>query len=256
MKRIVLALSSLMAASCIIPSMGQGIERGIKEEHEGILDFEQARNEEMYRMGVDMETLRMAEEAKAEDSLENPYRVLEVATQLQDGTNMWKYTYAHTPDGNDFGTTSGGAQVRTYYQWVAASNDWANNMQLKLVLDENGNWVESYTSTPDGPDHWQNWGHNVATYNEAGLQASVSQAQWYNEEWFHTLRWTNEYDENGNLIRQAYENRTLGTTNWIPGSVWEWTYDNQGRELTEYNQMYQNGNYFDYLLNQGNRIKI
>ena len=68
--------------------MGQGIERGIKEEHEGILDFEQARTEEMYRMGVDMETLRMAEEAKAEDSLENPYRVLEVATQLQDGTNM------------------------------------------------------------------------------------------------------------------------------------------------------------------------
>lgn len=88
MKRIVLALSSLMAASCIIPAMGQGIERGIKEEHEGILDFEQARTEEMYRMGVDMETLRMAEEAKAEDSLENPYRVLEVATQLQDGTNM------------------------------------------------------------------------------------------------------------------------------------------------------------------------
>lgn len=260
MKRIVLALSSLMAASCIIPSMGQGIERGIKEEHEGILDFEQARTEEMYRMGVDMESLRMAEEAKAEDSLENPYRVLQVETQLQNGQNMWKYTYAHTPDGNDFGTTSGGAQVRTYYQWDAASNDWANNMQFKLILDENGNWVESYSIMADGPDQWRNWYKSVATYNEAGLQANVSQAQWYNEEWFHALRWTNEYDENGNLTRQAYENRTLGTTSWIPGSIWEWTYDDQGRELTEYNRMYQNGSYFDYIRNEytydenGNRL--
>lgn len=77
-------------------------------------------------------------------------------------------------------------------------------------------------------DTWNNWFHSVMTYDDNHNILTSCQQSWYEDEWFATLRWTNEYDSKGRIITQTYENRPTGAETWTKGTRVEWAYDEAG----------------------------
>lgn len=145
-----------------------------------------------------------------------------VTTKMLDGTDLFRYTYMYDHTGSDFGGF--GPMVQLYEMWDANAQDYIQASRYKVVVDEAGRGIIYFLDIHNGTG-WTNYYREVYAYNGQGWVMSRDQEYWQNDQWYGMLRWDNEYDDNGNLIKQVYQNRTADNPEWQPGSRFTWEYD-------------------------------
>lgn len=167
-----------------------------------------------------------AQAAPYEGGMHGDWRPAEVVGYTDKGVNLYKYIYYYDKAGTFY--SKGQSMVRLYQYWNGSDEIWENKMRLKLIFDDRGDIVESYTDQ-GFTDQWNNWYHIDYTYDDNHNVLTSNQQSWYEDGWFSTLKWENVYDEAGNLLTQTYYNRPLGSAGWNKGSQMSWRYDADGR---------------------------
>lgn len=167
--------------------------------------------------------------------------------------NSIKYTYSYQKG------SSGKITSYTASRWY--NNEWVNSGKTDYEYDAKGNKIRvTKMIWEDGA--WLNDEENLYSYNPKGKMISDQWRTWYKfgSSWSDQWKTIFEYDQKGNLIKNAKEVWT--GSEWKKDNQHSYTYNKSGKLTNTLEQFWSDGkvlvntyNTIDEYDNQGNKIK-